>query len=134
MGILSWCLSYKYSGKTPRNSKKGEKNKKTPKNGYFISSESQKSHLSEKSFRVLSSKVKRLSLIGVSAKMKKIGPLYLYKICYKKNLIYRESYRSVTDQNKPIFSSFHKSVRTCVRQYCNAPSPGHRLICLNWKI
>ena len=75
MGIISWCLSYKYSGKTPKKSKEGEKNEKTPKNEYFISSESQKTQLSEKSFRVLSSKVKRLSLVGVSAKIKKIGPL-----------------------------------------------------------
>ena len=42
-------------GKPP----KSRKNEKNPKNGYFISSESQKTHLSEKAFRVLSSKVKR---------------------------------------------------------------------------
>ena len=61
-------------GKPPK-SQKWRKNEKTPKNGYFISSESQKTYLSEKSFCVLSSKVKRLSLVGVPAKIKKIGPL-----------------------------------------------------------
>ena len=63
-------------GKPPKSRKKAKKNEKTPKNGYFIFSESQKTHLSEKSFRVLSSEVKILGLVGVSAKIKKIGPLY----------------------------------------------------------
>ena len=62
---------YTTVGKPPKIRKKAKKTK----NGYFISSESQNTHLSEKSFRVLSSKVKRLSLVGISAKIKKIGPL-----------------------------------------------------------
>ena len=58
-----------------------EKNDKTLKNGHFLSGESQKPQLSEKSFRVLPLWVKRLCLVRVTAKIKKKSVHPIAQLC-----------------------------------------------------